>query len=197
MITVVNSILENRFLILRFARHFLRLSTVQIMLDENSPLVCIVVGEASSGKSLSCLLESRECTNYEAVQHLLASYMTLARERQSDRERERQRYIAFVSGNYTPTCARRTLGIECMGRRALNAKSVIGTNGSRRNPQYGSLTTEYSDTDSNFEPRVDTTEFTVSPDTEQHFHKLLIWSNFNRFEFISRTEEQYGILLAE
>ena len=96
------------------------------------PLVSIVVGNSATGKSLSYLLEGCVGTNYQAVQHLLNSYIkdklksnitkVALREMlsitQSDRERELIRYTAFISGNFTQTATRR----QGMNRRAERGK---------------------------------------------------------------------------
>ena len=95
------------------------------------PLVSVVVGSPSTGRSLSYLFECQMGVDYKAIQHLLASrlkevktasitkadFKEILSIAQSDRERTLIRYTAFVSGKFTQTSARRLLGLEDMNRR--------------------------------------------------------------------------------
>ena len=103
------------------------------------PLVSIVVGDPSTGRSLSYLLECQMGVNYQAIQQLLSSHLKEKKESsitraalreilsmaQSDRERELIRYTAFVSGNFTQNSARRLLGLEGMNRRVSEVEKCM------------------------------------------------------------------------
>ncbi len=167
------------------------------------PLVTILVGDPSSGRSLTYLIESQHGTNYQTIQNLLSSrikeknisgltkevlkgILSMAR---SDRERELLRYTAFISGNYTQTSARRTLGLESMNRRVLKVENSIEEAKAIRESIEQMALDEVrsiiplhdSDPDSD-------TELTITPeitsDVEQHLLDVLKISNFNWFEFV-------------
>ena len=136
LLTVAQSIFDNGYTILSeaFRRVFPKIKyTAEIARRRllQMPLVSIVVGNPSTGTSLSYLLECQVGVNYEAIQRLLASHLHNNKEpnitkaalreilsmAQSNRERELIRYTAFVSGNFTQKSARKFLGLEDMNRR--------------------------------------------------------------------------------
>ena len=98
------------------------------------PLVNIVIGNVSSGRACSYLIESQPGMDYTSVYHLLtdavrkqtnettsgmskATFKTVMSLACSDRERELIRVTTFISGRFSQTSARRQLGLENMKRR--------------------------------------------------------------------------------
>ena len=97
------------------------------------PLVNIDIGNVSSGRACSYLIESQPRMDYTSVYHLLtdavhkqtnettsgmskATFKTVMSLACSDRERELIRVTTFISGRFSQTSARRQLGLENMKR---------------------------------------------------------------------------------
>ena len=185
------------------------------------PLVSIVVGNHSTGTSLSYLLECQVGVNYEIIQQLLASHLhdkkqpniTKAALREilsmarSSRERELIRYTAFVSGNFTQISARKFLGLEDMNRRASEVERCLKEARDIREcieqmaqEEISSLSLGLSDSEEEKFVLSDedvSEEVTLTHAVEERLVQLLRTSCFNWFEFVSQTESSLKTVIAE
>ena len=174
------------------------------------PLVSIVVGDISTGKSLSHLLECQVGVNYQAIQQLLTLYQKENSESnitkadlkrilsiaQSDRERELIRYTALVSGNFTQSSARRLLGLEDMNWRTeevercmKEARNIRESIEQLAQEEIHSLTIGCSDSEEESEQSdCEKAEVIMTPEIEENMVQLLKNSNFNWFELVSQAE---------
>lgn len=184
------------------------------------PLVNIIVGDPSSGKSRSYLLESRPGSDYNAIHQILSvqnesskhpgitketfkEILTLA---QSDRERELIRYTAFVSGQFSRTSARKQLGFDDMKRRAAEVERCIKETKDikeaideivhaeiRSIAINRGLSSSEDDCDSDSE--VEETDGILTDEVKATLVGMLRESMFNWFEFLSQIENHHELSL--
>ena len=182
------------------------------------PLVSITVGDPSSGKSCSYLLENRPGTDYHAIHQILSAQKESSKEpgitkaalrdiltlAQSDRERELIRYTAFVSGQFSQTSARKQLGLDDMKRRAAEvercteeAKEIREAIDKMAVVEIHSLAINHGLSDSEDEcdsgSDVEETEGILTDEVKAILIELLQESKHNWFEFISQIESKENL----
>lgn len=185
------------------------------------PLVCIVLGDQKSGQSLSYLIENNADMNYQGIYQLLMAHkesndlkhisksalkdiLSLA---QSRRERELICYTAVISGHYTQTSAKKSLGLLNMNQQILDvercineAKLIRETIEDMAKTEIDGLVVQDSyytdDSLSECEANVDDShdKAVVTPDEQSCMIKMLRECNFNWFEFVDQLEEKKQLL---
>lgn len=202
---VMSASFQNAFPKVKYSAEVARRRLLQM------PLVSIVVGNPSTGTSLTFLLESQISVDYEAIQQLLTSHLKAKQQSsitkaalkeilsmaQSSREKELIRYTAFVSGNFTQTSARKVLGLEDMNQRVREVEKCIQEARDIRESieemaqeEVRSLHFEWSDSeeDSDASDSERSEDVLLTDVVEDRLVQLLRSSDFNWFEFVSQAE---------
>lgn len=177
------------------------------------PLVCIVIGDRASGRTVSYLLEQKKGTDYEAIYKLLSSHLKETNQSritksslkevlsiaQSHREKELIRYTAFISGNFSQKSARKELGLEGMSKRAAEvesclqeAKVISETINEMATMEIANLDLQEIDSEDELtsEVKEDTNEPKLTPELEQCLIQSLRDRHFNWFDVISHFESK-------
>ena len=203
---VLSEAFRNAFLEIRYSAEVARHRLLAM------PLVSIVVGSPSTGRSLSYLFECLMGVDYKAIQQLLASCLKELKTAsitkaalkeilsiaQSDRERTLIRYTAFVSGKFTQTSARRLLGLEDMNPRVSEEERCVREVRDIRESieqmvqeEIRGLACSYSDSEDNSDQGSDTDkeeQVSLTHKDAECLVQLLRNSNFNWFELVSQVE---------